>query len=60
MGKIDWSKPPVRTMPLCKFPEMATYKGSGDVKDTANWECRSSDTRMLKVGVSGREAGVVE
>ena len=60
MGTIDWSKPPVRTMPLCKFPEMASYKGSGDVKDAANWECRSSDTRMLKVGVSGREAGVLE
>jgi len=60
MGTIDWSKPPVRTMPLCKFPEMASYKGSGDVKDAANWECRSTDTRMLRVGVSGREAGVVE
>jgi feruloyl esterase len=60
MGTIDWSKPPVRTMPLCKFPEMASYKGGGDMKDAANWECRSTDTRMLKVGVSGREAGVVE
>jgi feruloyl esterase len=60
MGTIDWSKPALRTMPLCKFPEMAAYKGSGDVKDAVNWECRANDTRMLKVGTSGREAGVVQ
>ena len=58
-GTIDWSKPPVRTMPLCAFPEMAHYKGKGDVNDAASWECRANDTRMLKVGVSGHEAGVV-
>lgn len=60
MGLIDWSRPPVRTIPLCMFPEMAHYKGTGDVKDASNWECQSSDSRMLKVGISGREAGVVE
>jgi feruloyl esterase len=59
MGKVDWSIPPLRTMPLCTFPEMAHYKGVGAVKDAANWECRSSDTRMLSVGLSGREAGVL-
>jgi feruloyl esterase len=58
-GQIDWSKPPVRTMPLCAFPEMASYKGHGDVNDAANWECRASDRRMLKVAASGAEAGVV-
>src|SRR6266567_9132978 len=26
-----------RTMPLCKFPEQAHYKGSGDVNDPSNW-----------------------
>jgi feruloyl esterase len=57
-GTIDWSKPALRTMPLCAFPQMASYKGHGDVKDAANWECRAGDARMLKVGVSGREAGV--
>ena len=59
-GTIDWSQPALRTMPLCAFPEMAHYKGKGDVNDAVNWECRASDTRMLKVGVSGREAGVVQ
>lgn len=58
-GQIDWSKPAIRTMPLCAFPEMAHYKGHGDVNDAANWECRPTDKRMLAVGVSGREAGVV-
>ncbi|MCX7864362.1 MAG: tannase/feruloyl esterase family alpha/beta hydrolase [Novosphingobium sp.] len=58
MGKVDWSKPPIRSMPLCPFPQMARYKGSGDVKLAANWECRATDTRMLGVGESGRQAGV--
>jgi feruloyl esterase len=56
----DFSKPPRRTMPLCKFPEMARYSGHGDVDDAANWSCAADDTRMLKVGESGRQAGVLE
>jgi Tannase and feruloyl esterase len=28
-----------RTMPLCKFPEEASYSGSGDVNLAANWTC---------------------
>ena len=52
MKSPDW------TMPLCKFPEMARYRGKGDLKDGANWSCQASDARMLKVGPSGREAGV--
>jgi len=28
-----------RTMPLCKFPEMASYRGSGDLDHAANWHC---------------------
>ena len=47
-------------MPLCKFPEMARYGGQGDVKDGANWTCPVQDKGLLKVGPSGREAGVVE
>jgi feruloyl esterase len=60
MGKVDWSKPAVRTMPLCKFPEMARYKGAGEVKDAANWSCKAGDTRMLRIGESGRQAGVLD
>ena len=56
----DTSKPPMRTMPLCKFPEMAHYTGEGDVKDAANWSCPAGDRSMLKVGESGRLAGVLE
>ncbi len=56
----DYSKPPIRTMPLCKFPEMAHYGGKGDVKEAANWSCPANDTSMLKVGESGRQAGVIE
>lgn len=46
-----------RTMPLCKFPEEASYSGSGDVNLAANWTCNPSDTRMLAVGSNGTTAG---
>jgi len=57
---IDFTAPPVRTMPLPNFPEMAHYSGRRDVKDAANWSCPQSDTSMLKVGESGRQAGVLQ
>jgi hypothetical protein len=44
-------------MPLCKFPEEATYSGSGDVNLAANWTCDANDTRMLQVGSNGTAAG---
>jgi feruloyl esterase len=30
----------VRTRPLCAYPEIATYKGSGNTDDAANFTCR--------------------
>jgi feruloyl esterase len=33
-GKID------RTRPLCPYPQLATYKGSGDINDAANFSCK--------------------
>lgn len=51
---------PEWTMPLCKFPEMARYKGTGDTKDAKNWYCPKGDTSLLEVGVSGRRAGVID
>jgi feruloyl esterase len=29
-----------RTRPLCPYPQQATYKGAGDIDDTANFVCR--------------------
>jgi len=49
---------PNRTGLLCKFPEMARYKGAGDVGDAANWTCAPGDKRMLTVGEAGRQAGL--
>jgi len=46
-----------RTMPLCKFPEEASYSGSGDVNLAANWSCNPNDERMLQVGRDGVTAG---
>ncbi|TCM20677.1 feruloyl esterase [Novosphingobium sp. PhB165] len=57
---VDFKQPLGRTMPLCKFPEMARYSGKGDVKDGANWSCVPGDKRMLKLGESGRQAGVID
>ncbi len=56
---VDYDAPPVRTMPLCMYPQMARYSGSGDVNDARNWSCPSNDRRMLTVGESGRRGGVM-
>ncbi|HYM24224.1 MAG TPA: tannase/feruloyl esterase family alpha/beta hydrolase, partial [Vicinamibacterales bacterium] len=34
-GTID------RTRPLCAYPRVAVYKGSGDTNDAANFECKA-------------------
>jgi feruloyl esterase len=47
-----------RTMPLCKFPEQAHYKGSGDVNDPSNWSCPQKDQSLLAAGPNGMLAGV--
>jgi hypothetical protein len=41
MGFKDIDKVPTRMMPLCTFPEMARYNGTGDGNDGANWPCPS-------------------
>jgi feruloyl esterase len=33
-GKID------RTRPLCPYPQVAQYKGSGSIDEAANFTCR--------------------
>jgi hypothetical protein len=47
----------LRTMPLCPFPAMARYKGTGEVNDAGNWSCSTADQRLLDVGYSGHAAG---
>jgi feruloyl esterase len=46
-----------RTMPLCKFPEQAHYKGNGDAKSVASWSCKPDDKSLLAVGPNGIQAG---
>ena len=31
---------PVRTRPLCPYPQVASYKGSGSTDDAANFVCK--------------------
>jgi feruloyl esterase len=47
-----------RTMPLCKFPEKASYDGLGDPRDAASWTCSSRDRSLLQVGPNGIQAGL--
>jgi feruloyl esterase len=35
----DPKTPPVRTRPLCAYPQVAKYKGSGSTDDAANFVC---------------------
>lgn len=34
----DWS--PNRTRPLCPYPAVAIYKGSGDIEDASSFVCK--------------------
>jgi feruloyl esterase len=31
-----------RTRPLCPFPQLATYRGTGSIDDAANFICRGN------------------
>ena len=44
-------------MPLCKFPEVARYTGSGDLNAAANWTCRPDDRSLLRIRLDGIQAG---
>jgi feruloyl esterase len=46
------------TMPLCKFPEIATYKGSGDICNAENWKCDPRNHDLLGLGYDGHLAGL--
>jgi hypothetical protein len=34
----EWS--PTRTRPLCPYPQVARYNGTGDVEDAGNFSCK--------------------
>jgi feruloyl esterase len=34
-GEVD------RTRPLCPYPQIAAYKGSGSIEDAGNFSCRA-------------------
>jgi feruloyl esterase len=38
-GKVD------RTRPLCPYPQVAVYDGTGNTHDAANFACKNRDTR---------------
>ncbi len=53
-----------RTMPLCKFPEEASFLGNAhtattaEILNAANWTCSPHDERLLEVGANGEQAGL--
>ncbi|HJS84483.1 MAG TPA: tannase/feruloyl esterase family alpha/beta hydrolase, partial [Acetobacteraceae bacterium] len=53
----DPTKPVTRTMPLCQFPEQATYDGTGDVNQASSWSC-APNSKLLEVGPDGEQAGL--
>jgi feruloyl esterase len=46
-----------RSMPLCKYPEQAEYKGSGSYNDGTNWSC-TNNSKLLELGPNGIAAGL--
>ncbi len=44
----------VRTRPLCSYPNVAVYNGSGEVNDAANFSCMN---RGLGYSLKGRQSG---
>jgi len=34
---------PVRTRPLCPYPQVARYSGNGSPDDAANFACKAAD-----------------
>ena len=37
--EVEWQGKVVRTRPLCQFPLLAKYKGTGSTDDAANFTC---------------------
>lgn len=46
---MDASSGVEMTRPLCPFPEVARYKGSGDIHDAANFVCTSGSDKTATV-----------
>lgn len=40
-GALTSSKPPSQTRPVCPYPQVARYQGSGDAGDAANYRCQA-------------------
>ena len=36
------------TRPLCRYPQFAEYKGTGELKDAANWVCKAPAAEARK------------
>lgn len=47
----------VRQRPLCPFPSVAQYQGSGDVNEAGSWECAELP---FKLPIGGNETATME
>ena len=43
---LDPKSAPIRTRPLCAYPQVARYKGSGSTDDAANFVCATEKTAL--------------
>lgn len=46
---VDPKSPPVRTRPLCPYPQTARYKGSGSTDDAANFVCTTEKSGLSQM-----------
>jgi feruloyl esterase len=37
---------PDRTRPICPYPQVAKYKGSGSIDDASNFACSATDAQI--------------
>jgi hypothetical protein len=40
---FDASSPILRTRPLCPYPQLVKYRGTGDINDATNYTCKAPD-----------------
>ena len=53
VNPADHSKGVTMTRPLCPYPQIAKYKGSGDTNDAANFDCTLGTNGVYRLGDPG-------
>lgn len=57
-GDEEANKTVVRRLPLCPYPAIPQYKGTGNINSADNWTCAPGDERLAQVGPAGKRVGL--